>query len=215
MWDEINCKLGYTLFACDLCSGTLIPEGNGINFCLIFHGCVVVLALFNDSAPLTVLKGKKQSCGRRRRFQSTQNALYRIQTSGSVLFLFLVNLFMYLFIFGCTGSSLLWEGFLQLLRAGASLQLWWPLLLWTTGPRVYTISCCCTGVQAQLRCSLWDLPELGIEPVSIGRWILNHWTTREVPGRLDRRFSLEGTLKKPSVNYSFPLSPHRISGGTS
>ena len=31
--------------------------------------------------------------------------------------------------------------------------------------------------------SMWDLPESGIKPVSpcIGRQILNHWTTREVP----------------------------------
>ena len=30
---------------------------------------------------------------------------------------------------------------------------------------------------------MWDLPESGIKPVSpcIGRQILNHWTTREVP----------------------------------
>ena len=40
------------------------------------------------------------------------------------------------------------------------------------------------GAQAWLPCVMWDLPRLGIEPVSIqyiGRCILNHWTTREVP----------------------------------
>ena len=28
---------------------------------------------------------------------------------------------------------------------------------------------------------MWDLSGPGIEPVSKSRWILNHWTTREVP----------------------------------
>ena len=37
------------------------------------------------------------------------------------LFLFFLN-FIYLFIFGCVGSSLLHAGFLQLLRAGATLR---------------------------------------------------------------------------------------------
>ena len=32
----------------------------------------------------------------------------------------------------------------------------------------------------------------------IVRWILNPWTTRVVPGSLDMRFSLEGTLQKHS-----------------
>ena len=42
------------------------------------------------------------------------------------------------------------------------------------------ISC---GAQAYLLHSMWDLPGLGIEPVvpCIGRLILNHCTTKEVP----------------------------------
>ena len=39
-----------------------------------------------------------------------------------VLFFFLINLFIYLFILGCVGSSFLCEGFLQLRRAGATLH---------------------------------------------------------------------------------------------
>ena len=39
----------------------------------------------------------------------------------------------YLFIFGCVGSSFLCEGFLQLQRAGAGLSLSRPLLLRSTG----------------------------------------------------------------------------------
>ena len=37
-------------------------------------------------------------------------------------FFFLINLFIYLFIFGCVGSSFLCEGFLQLRRVGATLH---------------------------------------------------------------------------------------------
>ena len=36
-------------------------------------------------------------------------------------FFFLINLFIYLFIFGCVGSSLLWAGFLYLWWEGAAL----------------------------------------------------------------------------------------------
>ena len=36
-------------------------------------------------------------------------------------FFFYINLFIYLFIFGCIGSSLLYAGFLQLHRTGATL----------------------------------------------------------------------------------------------
>ena len=39
-----------------------------------------------------------------------------------ILIFFLINLFIYLFILGCVGSSFLCEGFLQLLRAGATLH---------------------------------------------------------------------------------------------
>ena len=37
-------------------------------------------------------------------------------------FFFLINLCIYLFIFGCAGSSFLCEGFLQLRQAGATLH---------------------------------------------------------------------------------------------
>ena len=43
-------------------------------------------------------------------------------SSYSFFFFFLINLFFYLFIFGCVGSSFLCEGFLQLRRAGATLH---------------------------------------------------------------------------------------------
>ena len=40
------------------------------------------------------------------------------------------------------------------------------------------------GAQAQLLCSMWDLSSLtrdGTHIPCIARWILNHWTPREVP----------------------------------
>ena len=43
------------------------------------------------------------------------------------------------------------------------------------------------GTQAYLPCSMWDLSSLTRDQTcisSIGRWILNHWTTREVPVHL-------------------------------
>ena len=74
---------------------------------------------------------------------------------------FLIYLF-YLFIFGCTGSSLLLAGFLKLQRAGATLHcgarashcrgfsLRWLLLLRSTGSRHVGFSSCSTRAQ-QLR----------------------------------------------------------------
>ena len=65
--------------------------------------------------------------------------------------LFLKNKFIYLFIFGCVGSSLLCAGFLQLRRVGATLSLWctgfslwWLLLLRSTGSRCAGFSSCGT-----------------------------------------------------------------------
>ena len=34
-------------------------------------------------------------------------------------------------------------------------------------------------MELKLLCGLWDLPRLGIELLSLGRQIFNHWTTRE------------------------------------
>ena len=49
--------------------------------------------------------------------------------------------------------------------------------LWALG---CGLSSCGTWVHLLL--ATWDLPGLGMKPMSsIGRWILNHWTTREVP----------------------------------
>ena len=74
---------------------------------------------------------------------------------------------LYLFIFGCVGSSLLRVGFLWLWQAGAAPQCcaqeWWP-----------------AGSVAPRR----------VEPVSVfclGRWTLNRWPAWEVPLSLSSR----------------------------
>ena len=96
----------------------------------------------------------------------------------------------YLFIFGCVGSSLLHTGFLQLQQAGATLRcgVWsshcsgfsccgaqalgtWASVvvsrgLSSCGSRAleHRLSSC--GTWAQLLCGMWDLPGPGIEPMS-------------------------------------------------
>ena len=98
--------------------------------------------------------------------------------------------FIYLFIFGCVGSLLLCTGFLQLWRAGATLRCgaWashcggfsccraWAQGAWVSvvvarglsscGSRAleHRLSSC--SARAQLLYSMWDLPGLGLEPVS-------------------------------------------------
>ena len=63
------------------------------------------------------------------------------------------------------------------------------------------------GTLAQLLLSMWDLPGPGIEPMSsgIGRQILNHWPTREVPvclniTRLVRRFLLRRNMSLSKIH---------------
>ena len=104
--------------------------------------------------------------------------------------LFFLKIYLFIYLFGCIGSSLLCEGFLQLRRAGATLHC---------GARASHcggISCCraralgtqasvvvahglsscglwavecrlsSCGTWAQLLCGMWDLPGPGLEPVS-------------------------------------------------
>ena len=70
--------------------------------------------------------------------------------------------------FGCTGSSLLCRGFAvsggYSSMQGTCFSLWWCLLLQNTGSRRVGFSSC--GTQAQLPCSMWNLPRPEIEPVS-------------------------------------------------
>ena len=120
-------------------------------------------------------------------------------------FAFLMYLFIYLFIFGCVGSSLLRAGFLQLRRAGATLRCGARAshccglsLLQCTGSRHMGFSSCDSQAQqlwlagsraqAQQLCTGLVAPRhVGSSQTRaqtrvprIGRRILNHCTTREV-----------------------------------
>ena len=100
---------------------------------------------------------------------------------------FFFNLFTYLFIFGCVGSSFLCEGFLQLRQLGATLHRG----AWASHYR--GLSCCgaqAPDAQAQ---QLWLTGPVAPWHVGssqtrartrvpcIGRQTLNHCATREAP----------------------------------
>ena len=98
--------------------------------------------------------------------------------------------FIYLFIFGCVGSLLLHEGFLQLWRAGATLHcsarvshcggfsccraralgVWASVVvarrLSSCGSRALECRLSSCGTWAQLLHGMWDLPGPGLEPMS-------------------------------------------------
>ena len=126
------------------------------------------------------------------------------------MFTSILLLFMSLFIyFGCIGSLLLSAGFLQLWRAGATLQLRcigllrWLLLLKSTGSRRTGFSSCdwlqgtwalvvaarglqnrdsavvAYGLSCSKACGIF--PDLGLNRVPCtGRQIVTHCTTRKV-----------------------------------
>ena len=96
----------------------------------------------------------------------------------------------YLFIFGCAGSSLLHISFLQLATGGYclvavySLSLQWLLLLWSMGPGTHRPSRYNAGTQ--LPHDIWDLTGPGIEPVSPA--LTDRFLTTGPPGK--SQFSL-------------------------
>ena len=91
---------------------------------------------------------------------------------------FLKFIYLFVFIFGCVGSSLLRTGFLQLQRAGATLccGAWafccsgfcccraWALGAWASVVVAHGLSSC--GLWGQLLCGTQALPGPGIEPVT-------------------------------------------------
>ena len=120
-------------------------------------------------------------------------------------FFFFINLFIYLFIFGCIGSSLLRTGFLQLWRAGATLHRS------ARASHCGGFSCCgaqalgarasvvvarrlsscgswalerklsSCGALAQLLHGMWDLPGPEIEPMFPA--LEGRFSTTEPPGK--------------------------------
>ena len=115
--------------------------------------------------------------------------------------------FIYLFIFGCVGPSLLHEGFSLVAASGgySSLQcmgfsLRWLLLLQSTGPRCMGFSSCGTRAQQLWRTGLVAPQHVGSSRTRartrvpcIGRWILNHCATREALKWVSCRQRTEGS----------------------
>ena len=70
--------------------------------------------------------------------------------------------------------------------------------------RVLGLSSC--GTRAQLLCHIWDLSSQvrdGTHVPYIGRWILNHWTTREAQGTHFKTTKIpKKVLKKNKFSYS-------------
>ena len=115
-----------------------------------------------------------------------------------LFFLFFFKLFIYLFIYGCVGSSFLCEGFLQLWQAGATLHRG------AQASHCRGLSCCgaqAPDAQAQ---QLWLTGPVAPQHMGssqtraqtrvpcIGRQIPNHCATRE---------ALEGFYHKWVLNF--------------
>ena len=108
--------------------------------------------------------------------------------SNTLFFFFLINLFIYLFIWlrwvfvAVHGLSIVSasRGYSSLRCTGFSLQQ--LLLLWSTGSRCVGFSSC--GSRAQLLCGMWDLPGPGLEPVSPA--LAGRFLTTVQPGKFPR-----------------------------
>ena len=100
-------------------------------------------------------------------------------------FFFFNYLIIYLFIFGCVGSSFLCEGFLQLRQVGATLHrgAWAShyrgLLVAEHRLQTRRLSSC--GSRAQLLHGMWDLPRPGLEPVCTA--LAGGFSTTAPPGK--------------------------------
>ena len=113
-------------------------------------------------------------------------------------FFFKISFFPYLF-FGLLGLCYC-VGFLQLWQVGATLYLWytgfsllWLLLLRSVG----------SVVAAHGLIAPWDVESFWTKDWTyipcIGRWILNHWTTREAPACDFRQCVSHGFLGSEST----------------
>ena len=120
-------------------------------------------------------------------FRLLQNIKQSSPVLGPCYFFFSLK---YSFIFGCSGSLLLQEGFLQLQRAGAivwlcytGFSLQWLLLFQTMDSRTHRLKLQSTGliiVAHGFSCSeasSGTRDQTGVP--CIARWTFNHWTTRK------------------------------------
>ena len=106
----------------------------------------------------------------------------RVSMELTILFCLFIKIFIYLFIFGCIGSWLQCMGFSLLVAPElSSCSTWAPECMGSVVAACGLSSC---GVLAQLPHSMCDLSSPTRDRTRvpcIGRWILNHWTTREIP----------------------------------
>ena len=136
------------------------------------------------------------------------------------LVIYFINLFIYLFIFGCVGSSLLHTGFLQLRRAGSTLRCGAQashcggfsccgaraLGMWASVVVACGLTSC--GSWTQLLRGRWDLPGPGLKPVSPA--LAGGFLTTVLPGKpqLSILHILVYVCQSQSPNSSHPcLSP--------
>ena len=127
--------------------------------------------------------------------------------------IFFFNVFIYLFSFGCVGPSFLCEGFLQLRQAGATLHRC------AQASHYRGLSCCgaqAPDAQAQ---QLWLTGLVALRHVGssqtrartrvpcIGRWILNHCTTREARKEEFCEFSCPQGWMEKNTCLNIPKSP--------
>ena len=98
---------------------------------------------------------------------------------------FFFTIFIYLFIYGCVGSSFLCEGFLQLRQAGALfIAVCGPLIIAASlvaEHRLQTRRLSNCGSRAQLLRSMWDPPRPGLEPVYPA--LAGRFSTTAPPGK--------------------------------
>ena len=100
-----------------------------------------------------------------------------------ILFFFVVVVvvkFIYLFIFGCVGSSFLCEGFLQFWQAGATLHRGAQASP-VVEHRLQTRRLSSCGSRAQPLCGMWDLPRPGLEPMCPA--LAGRFSTTAPPGK--------------------------------
>ena len=112
-----------------------------------------------------------------------------------VWFICLSQIYLFIFIFGCGGSSLLHTGFLQLQRVGLLLVVVCRLLIAVASLLLQSTGSGCAGFSAcsmrpqQLRLmglvASWHVGNSGTRDQTrvpfIAWWLVNHWTTRKVP----------------------------------
>ena len=89
-----------------------------------------------------------------------------------------LHLFIYSLTFGCAGSSSLSAGFSLVAEHGLLILV--TSLVVAQGFQWGSVVLCCTGLADPWHVASSQTRDRTHVPCT-GRWILNHWTTREVP----------------------------------